>query len=1259
MTTVATPPGAPPRLDAIRIEPTPARARRSTPRWSRWCHAHAIGIALSGAASTVGLALFFCWFRTGRYYARGDLPPFARGSTRAELTSVWAHQNTGAGGPAYPVMRAIELAFIDFAHALGGTNALAERFLFTAVFAFAATGLAALAARLVPRPSLVFAAGVLGAFNPLVMVSLPNFFLPIAIGLVGWFTALALDAAGGVRPARPRLFAVLSLLVSYIAINPPLVYVLVAWLSVLPIVAAALTGGGRRAAGRVVRLYMRALLWAVPLALWWVVPYLLALRAAAVGGVIAANTNAASWSWTHAHGSLDRVLTLVTNWSWPDLRFGSKASVFAEGQWRWLTFVLPLGVFGAPLLVRPERRRAALWMLVGVCVLALVGKGMNAPLGGLNALVYAHVPGMWLLREPMNKAGAMLVPGIVLGWAFSIDALVTRMRRRDARQRRRRQLLQPAICLMLAAPLLYAWPMLSGTVISGDRVRVPAAWHDVARLVNGSSLPGKALVLPLDDYYQQPTTWGFYGADTLVSQLVTRPTIGTNQQPYIGSQTTFDSLVEAAQRAVVARDTSAIGATFRTLNASHIIVRKDIDRHSPIRSVSPPTVRSLEAGLERVPGLVRVQTTSVADVYEYAAASATISTATGLVDGPRDSSGVADLVASTPPGLAVATGNGASDASSPAGASAVAMTTAARYVDAAGASFSPGISGSWTYQRHTPDAPLVGLDATDDSLTMRDVTQISVDGRRLAARPDASFAMRGKPVAVELDGAFVDLGAGESYARVAPGAQLVPYTVARANLVQPAPKLGDCDHYDDRSRAAAGLDATDVTAGDLHALRLAARAHSSCAAYSVAAVTGGDVVKVDYEQRAVQGAAPRSCLWQVGPDRCAALALHAVRDGAWFHMSALYRVPPGVSRVLLYVYADQPPAGMPLTEAWYRDLSVAQLAAAPVVTAPPAGTNSGTVALPARDVQVTSSVAAPVPSLGGAWKLGDCHRDGNRTLADAGISSRALGAPNTDAVRLAATADAACVSRPITAMEPAVTYDVSIDARQVRGSAPRMCVWEPARSQCAKFSSIAVPKGGDGEYVYRGRLDADGGLPALFLYADGVKGGTVVDYRGVRIRPVADDSLVFAPVAARPAVAPAMTWHEDSPSHYRVAVRGASGPFVLALSETYAGGWTLTGLPAGAHVTHVQLDGYRNGWIITANGDFDLSIAYQPARWGRLAITASELAALVLLMSVVFGFVMPRRRRRRVKVRARRPAPKASAGTRRVPLPDDWLLPSQ
>ena len=75
-------------------------------------------------------------------------------------------------------------------------------------------------------------------------------------------------------------------------------------------------------------------------------------------------------------------------------------------------------------------------------------------------------------------------------------------------------------------PFGLVWVMITGAVVQpSDRVAVPKAWHQVARIVDDAPLPGKALVLPLDDFYQVPTTWGFYGTDTMPTQLMTRPTI--------------------------------------------------------------------------------------------------------------------------------------------------------------------------------------------------------------------------------------------------------------------------------------------------------------------------------------------------------------------------------------------------------------------------------------------------------------------------------------------------------------------------------------------------------------------------------------------------------------------------------------------------------------------------------------------------------------------------------------------------------------
>src|SRR5262249_48938899 len=161
---------------------------------------------------------------------------------------------------------------------------------FAVLFACTASGVAAIAARLTSRAWLVFVAGVVGAFNPLIMVNLPNFLIALLIALMGWTAALAIDAARG-RRARPRLFALILLGAPFLALIPPLLAVFLCWLGLLPLIAVVISGTGKRGLKRASRFLAIAAAWAIPLALWWIVPYLYAIRTAAVSGTIGANTD--------------------------------------------------------------------------------------------------------------------------------------------------------------------------------------------------------------------------------------------------------------------------------------------------------------------------------------------------------------------------------------------------------------------------------------------------------------------------------------------------------------------------------------------------------------------------------------------------------------------------------------------------------------------------------------------------------------------------------------------------------------------------------------------------------------------------------------------------------------------------------------------------------------------------------------------------------------------------------------------------------
>src|SRR5688500_529628 len=82
------------------------------------------------------------------------------------------------------------------------------------------------------------------------------------------------------------------------------------------------------------------------------------------------------------------------------------------------------------------------------------------------------------------------------------------------------------------ATVVYPIPLWTGSVIPDQRaylpsahVKVPDDWHQVATAINRTASAGKVLVLPLDDFYQMPTNWGYYGVDSIAASLIKRPVL--------------------------------------------------------------------------------------------------------------------------------------------------------------------------------------------------------------------------------------------------------------------------------------------------------------------------------------------------------------------------------------------------------------------------------------------------------------------------------------------------------------------------------------------------------------------------------------------------------------------------------------------------------------------------------------------------------------------------------------------------------------
>ena len=336
---------------------------------------HRVGATIGVAALLAALVVAFGWFRTGTFYAVGDPRPWIRDSLRSEIGWQWTHQNSGAGGPTYELVRVRGLGVIDIAHLLGGTDSAGRAAVLRGHLRVrGGRRIAFFASRFVRRPSLVVVAGLLAAFNPFLMVNMSIILLPLTIGMVGLFGGLTLDAAGGpprsvprVRrrdTGRPRTWRSTRRSWRSSACGS----------SVMPFVAPMLTGTGWAGSRRVIAFLGRAIAWSVPLAAWWLVPVRRHDHTRVDSGTIVANTDVNSWVWTHAVGSFDRVLALMAKWGWPAADPGDHASFLGTSGWVWLAVRVADGR-DARATRAPAADIATLWLLMGVLLLGALARG--------------------------------------------------------------------------------------------------------------------------------------------------------------------------------------------------------------------------------------------------------------------------------------------------------------------------------------------------------------------------------------------------------------------------------------------------------------------------------------------------------------------------------------------------------------------------------------------------------------------------------------------------------------------------------------------------------------------------------------------------------------------------------------------------------------------------------------------------------------------------------------------------------------------
>ncbi|HWS31441.1 MAG TPA: hypothetical protein VN408_01720 [Actinoplanes sp.] len=1189
------------------------------------------------------------WFRTGTFIAGGDMGAFIRRGWEPEMAWSWNHQTTGAGSAAYTMARAFEFLLIRLCRYAGLTEYSAQWLYYTCIYGLVGFGVAYLAGAFVRSPAGIVVAGAFGMLNGFFLTRLPNPLNVISVGSVALITGVAMRVALGRRVPVPIAgFALMP--TSFLSFNPPMLVVAYAWaVAGTPILAALLIG--RAAAWRLLKWFVAAVPWALCLNLWWLLPLAQSFTGGGGATANATFTDPTNWSWSQVNNVPPNILTMVANWAWFLPQYLPFAAGLDEPWWIWIRYLLPALVFLAPLVASRRLRRVALGLLVMILIFVFLAKGLRPPFSGINLFLYLHAPGFWLFREPMSKLGQLLVSFFAVMLAITVEGLLARS---GLIRPRRRPLGRVAAAVPVLLVLAYPYPLYTGGVMPDERptqpsmhVRVAQEWWDVAEHIDADPRPGKVFVLPLDDYYQMPTTWGFFGADTIANLLIKHPVVQPKPDGYFGDVPGFAANLRLIENVLLAGDLAPVPRLLDAIGASRVIVRHDLVRGLPNRHFADGRV--LSAAMARVPGAT-LEVDGLLQVWRVGdGSSPTVRTYDRVLDAPaRPEAGAAALGTVASRTAIAARADTSVATTSPRVDDTVAATGDVVYwpvpaVDAGSPVTTVEVPGGrYTVAQRARAAPVLMPRIAGRRLLLEDPTTVRVDGRTVSRRPDLVVPL---PAGREI----LALRAGTRRMVSLDVARPAPVPVGAATGItllaaarEPAKVSGfspvfDCNEYEPRPRVELGLSATVTGTGEDATIRLSAADHAACARVVVDGAKAGQIFRVRMEYRRVSGARPQICLWQSGTAGCE-LAARAALNREWTSFEgATTMETDGSLQVILH--ADVGRRLGPRTVIEYRAVRVEAMEEVGTHEVWPPAVPETTVELTAGQHELSVEGGPSGSVLAPFEPLEDCYRYDDRSAEQAGLEAESqIGVDGETTYTLKAVSHLACIGAGIEDYGSASLYELSMEARSVALRNPKFCLFLRGPDLCRKLPAVALYQGWT---PYEALVPPDPGTVEARLYLYGLRDlagsrQSQVEYRGVRVRPVASSAavvLVRAPAEVTAAGAVA-DWQRNNPAHFSGRI---TGPGVLALAESAAPGWGLTGIDGTAKVT---LQGWMGGWTVPGGGSFE--IRYGPSRLSRYAFYLLPATVAVSLGFMYLRSLPPGRpasvtaRHRRQRLRRRR-----------------------
>ena len=1203
------------------------------------------------------------WFRAGTFIATGDMGPLIRQGWEPGVLWSWNYQVTGAGSAAHTIGRAPEFLLIWLSHALGFDETVAQWLFYSIIYGLVAFGVAYAAGAIVRSEWGIVVAGTFAVMNGFFLTRIPNPLNIISVGTLALLTGIALRVAQGRTVPTPVAgFAFIP--IAFLAFNPPMFVVATVWASVFALVLAGLFYGWRGFL-RLLKWDILAAPWVIALNLWWIVPFLQAYTGGGGAESNAAFTDPTNWTWAQINNQIPNVLTLTANWAWDLPQYLPFTDALDRPAWVWIRYLIPALVFAAPLAALPVRRRISMILLGLSGVFVFLAKGLMEPLADVNLWLYLHMPGFWLFREPMSKLGQLLVVFFAIQLAILAEGVVHRWKHREpASSRWPRFLPHPSTVAFVAATagtllvIAYPYPIATGGVIPDERpmqpsahVRVPDYWRDMAATINADPSPGKVLVLPLDDYYQMPTQWGFFGVDSIANLLIKRGVVQPKPDGYFGDVPGYKADIQGIQTALLSGDLAAVPRLLDASGIDKIVLRHDLIRDMPGRAIADDEV--LAKALRRTPGMEQV-TKGELELWKTPAASG--DPARGYSDtvsvGARPDAGAA-VIGSIGTGTAAMALKSSTKAPTYPVVDDSAQVTddsvqwPVPAVDSGHPSTTVDLkAGTFVVAQRARAAAVLtpSLDTAGSRLVFTDPTKVRIDGQVVSTRPPLYVPVPGTDiVAVRVGTRSVSLDqwGREELPRPAgtpPTAASVPVGSASPMTAfapsdepaDPAPpsEVYDCNNYEPRPAAELKLRKTTIQTDAGPAIRLSAVDHAACTRIEIRDAVPGRTYRVRLEYRMVEGKRPQICLWQVGTDGCT-LAPRPTINAGWHPYEQIVTVEPDADKLILVLHADVGERLLGKTVTDYRSISIEALDPVLKKDIWPPEIPQREIDLPRGEHTISVTGGPAGSALSQFEPLQDCFRYDDLTQEEAGLMASYSGDLRDPTITLGARDHMACLGASVPDMGQSSLYEFSLEARPLNDRNPKFCLYLrgpdrsqrlPVINQWDDWTPFATLVGPDSKAVET----------RVYLYGLRTLEGTEqsrVEYRAIRLNPVASPTsvvLVRQPEGDGDLMAKRSIDVESTRINpTRTDIVAEPGAELIALTETNAPGWSLSGFGKST-----AAQGWMASWAVDGQA-VDAAARYLPAGTSRKALYLLPVAIVAAFAAMAFGAWWRRRKARR------------------------------